>query len=190
MLKTVIIAVACLVLGLVAGIFIGRSMLEREWSQPAVLERLSESDAKKSSSKDANAVPKVGSLIIRKAPLARARPVMAEVTKNDPVFLEVGAVGNGDEGVELHLALKNRGKCEVTAFSGVAYGYDAFGKAVKMNEGGEHYVAFAEEKVEDLKPGAVHTHAVLLKHVETASLALAQVDSVKCADGSSWSRPL
>jgi hypothetical protein len=190
MLKTVLIPAFCLVLGLVIGFFVGRAMLEREWSQPAVLERLSESDAKRSSGKDANAVPKVGSLILKKAPLARARAVMADVTKDDPVFLSVGAIGNGDEGVELHLALKNRGKCAVTAFSGVAYGYDAYGNAVQMNEGGEHYVAFAEEKVEDMKPGELHTHAVLLKHVETASLALAQVDQVKCADGTAWSRPL
>jgi hypothetical protein len=188
--KTILIAALCLVLGLVIGIFIGRSMMEREWSQPAVLERLSESDVKGSTGKDADPVPKVGSLVIKKAPLARARTVLADVTSKDPVFMTIGDVGNTDNGVELHLSLKNRGACEVTSFSGTAYGYDAWGKPSKMNQGGEHFVGFSEEKVEGFGPNATHDYALLLKHVETASLALAQVDQYKCADGSGWSRPL
>jgi hypothetical protein len=188
--KTLLIAAACLAAGLVIGIFVGRSMMEREWSQPAVLERLSEGDAKKSSSKDANPVPRAGSLIIKKAPLARARMVLAEVTKDDPLFMTIADVGNTDDGVELHVTLKNRGQCQVTAFTGTAYGYDAWGKAAQMNEGGEHFVAFHEDKVDSLPPGGFHDFAVLLKHVETASLALAQVDDVTCADGKHWSRAL
>ena len=58
---TIIVGVACLVLGLVAGIFIGRFLAERGWSQPKVLERLSAAEVQRSSGKDANPVPAAGS---------------------------------------------------------------------------------------------------------------------------------
>jgi hypothetical protein len=188
MLKFIVIGLIGLVVGLFIGIFIGRALLEREWSTPKVLQRLSAADAGRSSGKGADPAPKEGTLVMGGAPLARARQVMAELTSKDPVVLKVGAVGNVDEGVELHLVLKNRGKCKVTAFSGVAYGYDAYGRAVKMNQGGEHYVAFAEDKVEDLDVGKAHMHAAMLHNVDTASLALAQVDQVTCANGEKWAR--
>lgn len=188
MLKTVLVGVVCLVVGLLAGVFIGRSMLEREWSQPNVILKLSEADAQRSSGKDANPVPKVGSAVVGPAPFALARKVMAELTAKDPVVLHVGDVGNTDEGQELHLVLRNRGKCAVTSFAGVAYGYDAYGKPAQLNKGGENYVAFSEEKVEDLGPDKDHQYGSLLKHVETASLALAQVDQFTCADGTKWAR--
>jgi hypothetical protein len=188
MLKFVAVGLACLLIGLLAGIFIGRKLLEREWSQPRVLERLSQADASRSSGKGGDPAPKAGSLVIGAAPLALARQVLAQLTGKDPVVLKVGAVGNVDEGVELHLVLKNRGACKVTAFSGVAYGYDALGHASKMNLGGEHYVAFSEDKVEDLDVGKEHLHSVLLHNVDFASLALAHVDRVSCADGTNWAR--
>jgi hypothetical protein len=188
MLKFVAVGLACLLIGLLAGIFIGRKLLEREWSQPRVLERLSAADASRSSGKGGDPAPKAGSVVIGPAPLAIARQVLAGLTGKDPVVLKIGAVGNVDEGVELHLVLKNRGTCRVTAFSGVAYGYDAFGHASKMNLGGEHYVAFSEDKVEGLEAGKEHLYAALLHNVDYASLALAQVDQVSCADGTKWAR--
>jgi len=188
MLKTVAVGLACLVLGLVIGIFLGRKMLEREWSQPAVLERLSAADAGRSTGKDADPAPAAGTLIMGKAPLALARKVMTDVTQKDPVVLRVGTIGNTDEGVELHVVFQNRGKCDVTAVSGVAYGYDATGKSGRMNKGGEHFVAFKEEKIEDFGAGKEHMVAMFLHHVEYASLALAQVDSVTCSDGTKWAR--
>lgn len=187
-MKTILVGVACLVVGLVAGIFVGRALLDREWSQPKVLERLSAADASRSNGKGGDPAPKEGSLVLRTAPFARARQVLKDLTEKDPVVLQVGAVGNTDEGVELHLVLKNQGRCAVTGFSGTAYGYDAYGHPQQMNLGGEHYVAFSEEKVEGLDAGKTHLHAAMLHNAGAASLALAQVDSVACGDGTRWTR--
>ncbi len=186
--RTVVVGIVCLLVGLVVGALLGRSLLEREWSQPNVLLKLSEADAQRSTGKDANPTPKAGTVVLRPLPLARARQIMAEVTRDDPVVLKVGAVGNVDEGVALHLVLRNRGKCKVTSFSGVAYGFDAYGRASPLNKGGESYVGFSEDKVEDLDVDKDHLYASLLHHVDTASLALAQVDQATCADGTRWVR--
>ena len=188
MRKLILVGVACLVVGLLVGIFVGRALLEREWSQPQVLQRLSAADAQRSTGKDADPAPKEGALVLGRAPLARARQVLADVTRADPVVLSVGDVGNSDEGNELHLDLKNRGKCAVSSFSGTAYGYDAYGKPARMNKGGEYYVAFSEENVKDLAPNETHSLTMLLHHVDIASLAVAQVDQVTCADGTKWVR--
>ena len=189
MRNLILVAIACLVVGGAIGFFVGRSLLEREWSQPAVLQRLSAADAQRSKSgKDAALIPKEGSLVLGKAPLSRARMVVADITKNDPVVMKVGDVGNGDDGLVLNLDLKNRGKCAVTSLSGTAYGYDAYGKPARMNAGGEHYVAFNEEKIEDLGPDQEHSLSVNLHYAETASLAVAHVDQVTCADGTKWAR--
>lgn len=188
MMKTVAVGLACLVVGLAIGIYMGRMMLEREWSQPRVLERLSAAEAGRSNGKDADPAPKEGTVVMRPAPFARARQVLSEFTQKDPVVMRVGTIGNTDEGVELHLVLTNRGKCDVTALSGVAYGYDAMGKAGRVNKGGEHFVAFAEEKIEDFGAGKEHMVGMMLHNVEYASLALGQVDSVTCADGTKWAR--
>jgi hypothetical protein len=79
--QTILVGVAALVIGLVIGIFVGRALLEREWSQPAVLQRLSQADASRSTGKDADPVPAVGSLVLGKAPLARARLIIARSPK-------------------------------------------------------------------------------------------------------------
>src|SRR5262245_41294840 len=188
MMKTVAVGLACLVIGLAIGFFVGRMMLEREWSQPKVLERLSAAEAGRSTGKDAQPVPPAGTIVMRPAPFARARQVIADFTQKDPVILRVGTIGNTDDGVELHAVFQNRGTCDVTAVSGVAYGYDAMGKAGRMNKGGEHFVAFSEEKIEDFGAGKEHMVAMMLPNVEYASLALAHVDSVTCADGTKWAR--
>ncbi len=188
MRKLILVGGLCLAVGLLLGIFLGRWLLEREWSQPQVLERLSAADAQRSTGKDADPVPKVGSLLLRPAPVARARMVVAEVTKSDPLVLSVGDVGNTDNGLELHLDLKNRGKCTVTSFSGTAYGYDSYGKPAHLNKGGENYVAFSEDNVSDLGPNQTHSLAMLLHHADYASLAVAHVDQVTCSDGTKWAR--
>jgi len=179
---------ACLLVGLLVGIFLGRFLLEREWSQPAVLLRVSAADARRSTGKDADPCPKEGALVLGPAPVARARMVLAEITKSDPLVITVGDVGNSDEGNELHLDLRNRGKCAVKSFSGTAYGYDAYGKPSAMNKGGEYYVAFGEDNVADLGPNQTHSLNMLLHHVSVASLAVAHVDQVTCADGTKWAR--
>jgi len=183
------VGAVCLLVGGLIGFFFGRALLEREWSQPAVLKRLSAAEAQRSKAgKDSHLVPAPGSLVLGKAPLARARQVVADITKSDPVVMSVGDVGNGDEGLVLNLDLKNRGKCAVTGLAGTAYGYDAYGKPAKMNLGGEHYVAFKAEKIQDLAPDQVHSLSVPLHHAAIASLAVAHVDLVTCKDGTKWAR--
>ena len=188
MRKLILVGGACLAVGLLLGIFLGRFLLEREWSQPSVLKRVSAADAQRSTGKDADPSPKEGTLLLGPAPVARARLVLAEVTKADPLVLSVGDVGNSDEGNELHLDLTNRGKCAVKSFSGTAYGYDAYGKPSAMNKGGEYYVAFAEDNVTDLGPNETHSLSMLLHHVSVASLAVAHVDQLTCTDGTRWAR--
>jgi hypothetical protein len=123
-------------------------------------------------------------------PLARARAVMRTFTNSDPLVMTVGAVGNGDDGAELHLVLEHRvGKlpCAITSYSGIAYGFDAWGRPAAMNKKGEHFVAFTGTKTE-LKEGEKEQFSSPLKNIETASLALAQVDQAVCATGERWVR--
>lgn len=190
MRNLILVGALCLVVGGLVGFFVGRLLLEKQWSQPAVLQRMSAANPKSQSGKDAALIPKPGTLLLGRAPVARARLVLAEITKVDPVVMTVGDVGNGDDGLVLNLDLKNRSKCSVTALTGTAYGYDAYGKPAKMNAGGEYYVAFNEEKIEDLGPDQVHSLSVSLHHAEIASLAVAHVDSVTCSDGTKWARAL
>ena len=188
MRKLVMIGGVCLVVGLLVGWFAGRFLLERDWSQPRVLERLSAADAARSTGKDAAAAPEAGALVMRPAPLGRARMVLADFTRQDPLFAALGDVANSDEGNVLNLELKNRGKCAIDSFSGVAYGFDAYGKPSQLNKGGEHYVAFSEKDVKDLGPSETHSFSLVLHNVESATLAVAQVDRVTCTDGTRWAR--
>jgi hypothetical protein len=188
MAKNILLLVLGLVVGVIAGIFIGRYLKEREWSHPNVLRRLTAADVLRSEGSDADAVPAPGTLVLGLLPLARARVALAELTHDDPVVMQVGAVGNGDEGSELHLVVENRGPCPVTALAGIAYGYDAYGRPSRMNKGGEPYVAFTEKKVEDLAPSHTHQVSQTLHHPDLASLALAQVDEVTCEGGATWTR--
>lgn len=186
MRKTIFIAAATLVLGLIAGFFLGRFTLERSWSQPYIL--LSAADL--SNGPEANPTPKPGTRVLKPMPLARSRQAMAELTRTDPLIMTVGAVGNGDNGAELHLVLEHRdGKlsCPIASYSGIAYGFDAWGKPARLNQKGEHFVAFAADKLA-LQVGEKQVHSSALKHVENASLAVAQVDEVVCANGERWQR--
>src|SRR6187551_866226 len=108
MRKLILVGGACLAVGLLLGIFLGRFLLEREWSQPNVLQRVSAADAQRSTGKDADPSPQQGSLLLGPAPISRARMVLAEITQADPLVLIVGDVGNSDEGNELHLSKKSR----------------------------------------------------------------------------------
>jgi len=123
-------------------------------------------------------------------PLARARQAMRDFTQSDPLAMTVGAIGNGDNGAELHLVLEHRkGKlpCAINSYSGIAYGFDAWGRPAALNQKGENYVAFSSSQVQ-LKEGDKEMHSSPLKHVDTASLAVAQVDQVTCASGERWAR--
>lgn len=188
MQKLVVVGCTCLVVGLLIGWYAGRFMQERYWTQPLVLKRLAAADVERSSGAGADPVPAVGSVVLRPTPLERARRVIAEITRRDPLVVTLADVGNGKTGSQLNLELENRGKCPVSSYSGVAYGYDAYGRPRPMNKGGEHYVAFSEADVHDLAPTAQHSLSMALHHTDTASLVVAHVDRVICADGSRWTR--
>lgn len=177
-----------LLIGLLVGFFVGRIMLEKKWARAD--RELSAADVKKYTADGADPVPPVGARILHKMPLGRARRAVKERIDRAPLVMTVGAVGNGDDGSELHLVLENKGDCTVTKFSGVAYGYDAWGMPAPMNKVGEPFVAFAGDAGEKgLEPGKKHLHAQKLRFTETASLAVAIVDSFECQNGKTWSRP-
>jgi hypothetical protein len=188
MRKVVVVGCICLVAGVLIGWYVGRFMQERYWSQPFVLKRLAAADVERSSGPGADPAPAAGTVVLRPTPLERARRVIAEITRLDPLVVTLGDVGTGTAYSQLNLELKNRGKCAVSAFSGVAYGFDAYGRPSQLNRGGEHYVAFAEKNVNDFAPAAMHSLSMRLHHNETASLVVAHVDRVTCADGTRWAR--
>jgi hypothetical protein len=185
MIKIVVPVAVALVIGLALGFVLGRVTLEKQWANPFIT--ISAKDVQQSSPEGADPTPKEGTKIMKPLPLGRARLVAKNETTKDPLVLTVGAVGRGDEGASLHLVLENRGKCNVTSFEGTAYAYDAWGKPAKANKSGEHYVAFSA-KGQDVAPGATANVDQKLKYPETASLAIAMVDKVACADGTSWKR--
>ena len=188
MRKVVIVGIICLIVGTLLGWFSGRFMLERYWTQPLVLRRLAAADVERSSGHDADPVPPVGAVVLRPAPLARARMVLAQITRDDPLVMTLGSVGNGRDESYLNLDLTNRGKCVVSSFAGIAYGYDAYGRPSRLNKGGEHYVAFSESGVTNLGPTKTHSLSMKLHNTDTASLVVAQVDQLTCADGTRWAR--
>jgi hypothetical protein len=182
MLKTILIAAITLVLGLIVGFLVGRFLLERQWSQPYT--QVSPADVKKS--EGANPSPKAGTKVLKPMPIGKSRVALRAMTDKDPVVSNVAAVGAGDDGMELHVVVENRGKCTVTSLAGVAYGFDAYGKPSPLNKGGETYVAF--ESKGPLEPGKKATVGGPLKDVDLATLAIAQVDRTTCSDGTSWAR--
>jgi hypothetical protein len=171
-----------------AGWFLGRSRLEREWRLPPMT--LSEADVSKLKAGDADPVPRPGSKILAAMPLERSRQVLRELTGKDPIKAVIGSLGRSDEGSQMTLVLKSEAPCEVTSVEGVAYGFDSWGRSAKMNRGGEHFVAFASKDGEKIAPKEEKKQVQLpLKHIDAGSIALAQVDRYKCADGTSWARP-
>jgi hypothetical protein len=182
MLKTILIAAIALVLGLILGFVIGRATLERQWSQPYT--QVGPDTAKKSEGH--NPSPKVGTKVLKPMPIGKARAALKTLTEKDAVVSHVAAVGSNDDGVELHVVVENNGKCTVTSASGVAYGFDAWGKPAPFLKGGENFVAF--EMKTPLEPGKKTTVAEVLKDVDDATLAVAQIDKTTCSDGTTWAR--
>lgn len=185
MTRLVVVAACTAAVGIAAGWYAGRASLEKQWSTGA--QPLTESDVKRYSGDDADPVPKAGTLILPAKPFTKANHENTELTANDAVRVRIAAVGNGDDGAELHVDVENHAKCTLTEVGGVAYGFDATGKSMPLNKHGEHFVAFAvnEQKIE---PDAHTVLAQKLRYPETASLAVARVDSYACADGTRWAR--
>jgi hypothetical protein len=178
------IAIALVGLGLVIGWLAGRWSLEQAWATPHTI---GTSDVQRSSAGDADPTPAAGTVVLAEMPIQRARRALRDLAADAPVRMRIGSVGRSDGETFLHLTLVNRGTCAVTDVEGVAYGFDAWGRSARLNRAGEHYVAFHASGL-DLAPGASSREEYPLHHVDIASIALAQVDHVACADGSEWAR--
>ncbi|CAN5925403.1 hypothetical protein BH11MYX4_BH11MYX4_11370 [soil metagenome] len=182
MMKTILIAAIALVLGLIIGFLTGRFTLERSWSQPYT--QVAPGTEKKSEGH--NPSPRAGTKVLRPMPIGKSRAALVPMTEKDPVFSNVAAVGANEEGVELHVVVENRGTCTVTNLSGVAYGFDPFGKPAPLLRGGENFVAF--ESKAPLEPGKKLIVAEVLKDIDDATLSVAHVDRTTCSDGTTWAR--
>jgi hypothetical protein len=186
--KVVIAFVIALVVGLVAGFLLGRVVTERRWAQPYAV--VSPEAARKSAqAADAEPTPSAGTKVLAAVPIGRARAALGEMIAkdHDPLVSPAAAFGADDDGIELHVVVENRGSCPVSKFSGVAYGFDPSGRPAGANAGGESYVAFSHEG--QLLQGKKTTVAAKMHHASRATLALAHVDRVECADGKRWARP-
>lgn len=180
-LKTVLYAAIALVLGLILGFLMGRLTLERQWSQP-----YTQASPPPAKGDHVNPSPVAGTKVLKRMPIGKSRAALRSLTEKDPVVSGVAAVGAGDNGQELHVVVENRSTCTVTSLAGVAYGFNALGKAASLNVGGVTYVAF--ESKAPLEPGKKATVALPLKGADDATLAIAQVDQTACADGTTWKR--
>lgn len=186
MFKIVVPAVVALILGLVIGFFVGKATTESKWSQPYAQISPAE-EQKATSAKDADPTPKAGTKILKPMPIGKARQVLAELTSKDRAVASVAAFGAGEDGVELHVVVENKGTCTLKEISGVAYGFDPDGRPTSANAGGETYVAF--NHAAEVAPGAKTTVAAKLRNAPLATLAVAHVDRTTCTDGSTWARP-
>ncbi|RYZ67106.1 MAG: hypothetical protein EOP08_03470, partial [Proteobacteria bacterium] len=101
MSRLVFVALCTGAVGAAAGWYAGRSALEKAWSTGA--QPLTEARATQLSKDDADPVPKAGSPIIPEKPFVLAQRENTELTAKDPVRVRIAAVGNGDEGAELHV---------------------------------------------------------------------------------------
>jgi hypothetical protein len=170
---------------LAIGVFVGRWWTERNWSQPPVI--ITPADVTRSSANDADPTPKAGTAVVRAMPIGRARATLKSITEKDPVIATVVSIGSGDDGMELHVVVENRGRCKVTGLSGVAYGFNAKGRSSALNKHGEHYAAFEGTKL-SLEPGGHVLVAQKLRYAEEATLGAAHIDETTCSDGTSWKR--
>jgi hypothetical protein len=133
-----------------------------------------------------NPSPKAGTKILAAIPIGRARTEMTAYTAKDPAVATLSSVGSGEDGVELHVVVENRGTCTLKSVEGVAYGFEARGASAKMNQSGAHYVAFkGDVKIEPGKKGLV---SQMLKHVDIATNSVAHVDRTTCDNGTTWER--
>jgi hypothetical protein len=181
-------AAAALSVGVATGFVGARGQLLARWAHGP--QAITKAQHARSSSGDANPTPAVGDKVFASMPIGRMRQELAGLTSHDPLVVTVAAIGAGDDGYELHLVVENHGTCEAVSYAGVAYGFDAFGTAAPLNRAGEQYLAFRQDKTtsKPLAPNAKQTYAQKLLHCDAATLAVAHVDEVTCADGTSWRR--
>lgn len=182
--------VVALLIGLVIGFLVGRTTMERKWSDPFMVVTAKEYD--RAATKDADPTPPVGARIFRALPLARMRMEAKKLTADDPLKVTLASFGSGEEGGELHLMMQSDETCTIKEFQGVAYAFNWKGVPAKANKGGESYLAFtatlnsAEKKPIPAKGKYIHSQK--LNYTDDASLGVAQVDSYTCDNGKVWRR--
>jgi hypothetical protein len=186
--KVTLIAVfVAAILAFVVGWFAGRWALDREWSNAVVT--ISEGDVKRSQVEGADPTPAAGTRVMRALPLRKAREFIKGYTEKDPVIAKVGSFARDDDDKDLHLVVHNRGTCKANHFSGVAYGYDAWGHPSPVSKNGDYYIAF-DIKDSTIDPGASGQLSMKVKDPGIASLAVAHLDAVGCENGPGWKRNL
>jgi hypothetical protein len=152
---------------------------------PPGTRKLDESDVKPAGTGESNEKPEVGTLVLKPATLDATRLALTTFTAKDPVKVVIGSWGRGDnpKEVELHLTLENTTKdCTVVGVRGVAYGFDARGKAATVNSGNQHFLGFDYRRLH-IAPGAKEDLAIGVTNIPRASIALGHVDSVTCEGG-------
>lgn len=182
---TLVVGIVALGLGLGIGFYLGRWTLEAKWRD--AITQVSPEDEAKASEKGSDPTPKAGTKVLRQMPIGRLRVALADMSNKDPVKVSVGVFGRDADQTELHLNIVNESKCEVTSVQGVAYGFDAWGRPTPVNQGGEAYVAFSQDKLK-VAPGAKGFVAQEVHHAPLANMAVAHVDAYTCSDGTSWKR--
>ncbi len=182
---TIVVGIVALGLGLTVGFYLGRWTLEAKWRD--AITQVSPDDEAKASQKGADPTPKAGTKVLKEMPIGRIRVALADLSNKDPVKVTVGTFGRDDQTTELHLNIHSDAKCEVTSVAGVAYGFDAWGRPTAVNQGGEHYLAFSQDKL-NVAPGGKGYVAQEVHHATLANMAVAHIDSYTCSDGTSWKR--
>ncbi len=120
-------------------------------------------------------------------PFGRSKKAIKEICAKDPATAYVTSVGSDDANFELHVAVENHGTCKITELTGTAYGFDARGKPSPLGKDGLQHTTF-EAKDQSIAPGEKANVSKKLEGAELATLAIAHIDSTKCADGTSWAR--
>ena len=173
------------VVGFLVGTHIGSERVKDEYRNPLVeVKAVPRTGAVvvASGSASADPSPPAGSKVLAPFPLAGARKALSLITGNDKVVVTVGSVGRSEEGMELHLALANRGDCTVKTVRGVAYGFDPDGESAIMNADGKHYVAFSSNEL-SVAPGETSITNFKVHHPRFANIVLGQIDQAVCDDG-------
>lgn len=184
-LKIVLAAVLAALGGIVIGYFIGRFTTEAKWSAPYA--QVSPADAQKYASEGADPTAPAGTKIVKAMPLVKARAAVDALTKDDKAHVLLGSsFGQGDEGIELNVTIENRGTCTINGGTGVAYGFEPRGRSGPANKHGEHYVAFKIDK--EIAPGKKEVVSNNMHFADDVTIAVAQVDSTTCTDGTKWAR--
>lgn len=184
-MKILLAAVLAAIGGIIIGIIIGRVWAEAKWSQPYA--QVTADEAKKYAADDADPTAPAGTKIAKPMPITKTRAAIGALTKDDKAQALLGtSFGQGDEGVELHVTVENRGSCTINGGSGVAYGFDARGRSAKANKHGEHYVAFKIDK--PIEPGKKEVISEKLRYADDVTIAVAQIDETTCSNGPAWKR--